>query len=126
MQSHHIRRGFLLSAAIAALLAIAAPPARAQQADATTVAIYWYAMLKIPAADQLGPNNENGIPDKIKQTDWLNVRKNNGCVGCHQLGQLATRTIPKFHMDQGKTHEEAWMRRIQSGQAGEYMTNLAA
>src|SRR6478672_898207 len=41
-------------------------------------AIYWYSMLKIPAADQFGPNNENGIPDKIKQTDWLNVMKNNG------------------------------------------------
>src|SRR3954464_4755564 len=89
-------------------------------------AIYWYSMLKIPAADQFGPNNENGIPDKIKQTDWLNVMKNNGCVGCHQLGQLATHTIPKFHMDQGKTHEDAWMRRIQSGQAGENMINLAA
>src|SRR6266481_6479365 len=76
-------------------------------------AIYWYSMLKIPSADQFGPNNENGIPDKIKQIDWLNVMKNNGCVGCHQLGQLATRTIPKFHMDQGKTHEDAWMRRIQ-------------
>ncbi|MGZ6007600.1 MAG: carboxypeptidase-like regulatory domain-containing protein, partial [Rhizomicrobium sp.] len=218
----HIRRGFFLSATIAALLAIAAPPARAQQADAAVTidnddiggvvrgpngpeagvwviaethdlpvryikivvtddqgryvvpdlpkanydvwvrgyglvdspkvksepgkqlnltavpapddkaaaqyypAIYWYSMLKIPAADQFGPNNENGIPDKIKQTDWLNVMKNNGCVGCHQLGQFATRTIPKFHMDQGKTHEDAWMRRIQSGQAGENMVNLAA
>ncbi len=89
-------------------------------------AIYWYSMLKIPSADMFGPNNENGIPDKLKQSDYLNVLKNNGCVGCHQLGQLATRTIPKFHMDQGKTHEDAWMRRIQSGQAGENMINLAA
>ena len=39
MQTHHVRRSFFLSAAIAALLAIAAPPARAQQADATQVAI---------------------------------------------------------------------------------------
>ena len=75
-------------------------------------AIYWYSMLKIPPADQFGPNNEIGLPDKVKQSDWLNAMKNNGCVGCHQLGQLSTRTIPKFHMDQGKTHEEAWMRRI--------------
>src|ERR1041384_1240269 len=77
-------------------------------------AIYWYSMLKIP--DQFGPNNEYGIPEKVKLPDWLNAMKNNGCVGCHQLGQLSTRTIPKFHMDQVKTHEEAWMRRIQSGQ----------
>ena len=47
------------------------------------------------------------MPANVKITDYLNGMKNNGCVGCHQLGQLATRTIPKFHMDQGKTHEEA-------------------
>src|SRR5881227_4491561 len=170
MQTHHIRRSFFLSAAIAALLAFAVPPARAQQPSATEVAIdnddiggvvtgpngpeagvwviaethdlgvryikivvtddqgryvvpdlpkanydvwvrgyglidspqvksepgkqlnltavpapdeksaaqyypaiYWYSMLKVPSADQFGPNNENGIPDKIKQSDWLNV-----------------------------------------------------
>src|SRR5712664_4486422 len=39
MRTHHIRRGFFLSAAITALLAIAAPPALAQQADATAVPI---------------------------------------------------------------------------------------
>src|SRR5256714_9400034 len=89
-------------------------------------AIYWYSMMKVPTADQFGPNNEIGAPDKIKQSDYLNVMKNNGCVGCHQLGQLSTRTVPKFHMDQGKTHEGAWMRLIQSGQAGENMINLAA
>src|SRR5882724_1509614 len=89
-------------------------------------AIYWYSMLKVPSADQFGPNNEIGAPDKIKQSDYLNVLKNNGCVGCHQLGQLSTRTIPKFHLDQGKTHEEAWIRRIQSGQAGENMIFLDA
>src|SRR4051794_5289943 len=31
-------------------------------------AIYWYAMLQIPAADQFGPDNKLGIPEKIKQT----------------------------------------------------------
>src|SRR5829696_7517170 len=71
-------------------------------------AIYWYSMLEIPSADQFGPKNESGIPDKIKQTDWLNAMKNNGCVGCHQLGQLSTRTIPKFHLDRAKSHAEAW------------------
>ena len=88
-------------------------------------AIYWYSMLKIPEADQFN-NPKSGIPQKVKITDWLNIMKNNGCVGCHQLGQLSTRTIPKFHMDQGKTHEDAWLRRVQSGQAGENMINLAA
>ena len=81
-------------------------------------AIYWYAMMKIPEAEVFGSKD---APNNVKITDYLNGMKNNGCVGCHQLGQLSTRTIPKFHMDAVKTHEEAWVRRIQSGQAGENM-----
>jgi hypothetical protein len=106
------------------LTAILAPtPAAAAQ---YYPAIYWYSMLEIPGSDQFGPGNKLGIPEKIKQPDYLNHMKNNGCVGCHQLGQLSTRTIPKFHMDKAKTHEEAWIQRIQSGQAGENMINIAA
>src|ERR1700752_3709496 len=89
------------------LTAVPAPDERA--AAQYYPAIYWYAMLQIPTADQFGPKNELGLPEKVKQPDYLNAMKNNGCVGCHQLGQLSTRTIPKFHMDQGKTHEEAWV-----------------
>ena len=85
-------------------------------------AIYWYSMMKIPEASVFGSKD---APDNVKLTDYLNGMKNNGCVGCHQLGQLSTRTIPKYHLD-GKTHQEAWVRRIQSGQAGELMTLQAA
>ena len=88
-------------------------------------AIYWYAMMQVPALDQFGPGNKLGIPDRIKQSDWLNTIKNNGCVGCHQLGQLSTRTIPSV-LGEFKTHEDAWMRRVQSGQSGESMINLLA
>ena len=86
-------------------------------------AIYWYAMLKIPAADQF--NGKSDIPDKLTQADWLTTIKNQACVGCHQLGQLATRTIPSQlgHFDSG---EEAWARRIQSGQAAPLMVNPMA
>ena len=86
-------------------------------------AIYWYSMLKIPDTDQFGGKSD--IPEKLKQTDWLNLMKNNGCVGCHQLGQLSTRTIPEAFgkFDSGA---DAWARRTQSGQAGESMTNLLA
>ena len=86
-------------------------------------AIYWYSMMKIPAADQFGGSSD--IPKNITQNGYLNIMKNNGCVGCHQLGGLATRTIPKA-FGEFASHEEAWMRRIQSGQAGESMVNLIA
>src|SRR5215475_3844139 len=106
------------------LTAVPAPDDRA--AAQYYPAIYWYSMMEVPTADQFGPGNQIGAPEKVKQSDYLNAMKNNGCVGCHQLGQLATRTIPKFHRDRAKSHEEAWMLRIQSGQAGENMINIAA
>ena len=86
-------------------------------------AIYWYSMMKIPGADQFGGKSD--IPDKVKPTDWVFLMKNNGCVGCHQLGQLATRTIPAGLGDY-KNHEDAWMRRTQSGQGGESMVGILA
>ena len=86
-------------------------------------AIYWYSMMKIPGADQFGGKSD--IPEKIKQSDWLNLMKNNGCVGCHQLGQLSTRTLPPAFASL-PNHEEAWLRRIQAGQAGESMVNIVA
>src|SRR5262249_22737097 len=85
--------------------------------------IYWYAMLKIPDASQFGGKSE--IPEKLTQVDWLKQVKNIGCVGCHQLGQESTRTIPAA-FGEVKSHEEAWMRRIQAGQSGEQMTNQIA
>ena len=85
-------------------------------------AIYWYSMMKIPGQDQFGPNAKSGIPKEFTQIDWLKQMKNIGCIGCHQIGQEATRTIPA-QFGAFKTGKEAWMRRTQSGQAGEIMTN---
>ena len=41
------------------------------------------------------------------------------CIGCHQLGQESTRTIPA-QLGKFESGSEAWMRRIQSGQSGEH------
>ena len=81
-------------------------------------------MMKIPEANEFGGKGE--FPAKLTQTEWLNTMKNNGCIGCHQLGQLSMRTFPKsvphpIHMG---TSEESWFRRIQSGQCGEQMFEL--
>src|SRR6266705_3775976 len=103
------------------LTAVPAPHAAA--AAQYYPAIYWYSMLEIPGSDQFGGKSD--IPEKVKQIDWLNLMKNNGCVGCHHLGQLATRTIPKAFAD-NESSKEAWMRRVQSGQAGELMVNIVA
>ena len=81
-------------------------------------AIYWYAMMRIPPADQFG--GASGIPSNVTQHQWLNAMKSNGCIGCHQLGQRSTRTFPPA-LGPVTSHEEAWMRRVQSGQSGEQM-----
>ena len=104
------------------LTAVAAP----NEAEAAKYypAIYWYSMLKIPDASQFG-KKDGDIPDKVKQSDWLNLMKNNGCVGCHQLGQLSTRTFPPG-LGEFSSHAEAWVRRTQAGQSGELMVNILA
>src|SRR5262245_43916483 len=76
-------------------------------------AIYWYSMLKIPDASRFGGNSD--IPEKITQSEWLAVVKNRACVGCHQLGQLSTRTITAA-FGELQSVKEAWMRLEQSGQ----------
>jgi hypothetical protein len=85
--------------------------------------VYWYAMMKIPPAN-LFPGtgaNGNGMPVSLKdQSQWLRFTKTDGCGHCHQLGDLATRTIPA-EIGKFNTSAEAWERRLQSGQAGANM-----
>ena len=82
-------------------------------------AIYWYSMLKIPDKKEFPGTGEkgNGMPESLKrQEQWLDVVKTNGCNTCHQLGNKATRTIPK-ELGEFKSSTDAWQRRIVSGQA---------
>ena len=105
------------------LTAVAAPNAAA--AAQYYPAIYWYAMLTVPDKSEFpgtGPNG-NGMPVALKsQAQWLDVVKTDGCYTCHQLGNQATRTIPK-ELGDFKSSEEAWARRITSGQAMTPMVN---
>ena len=86
-------------------------------------AIYWYTLMKIPPASEFG--GKGPIPEKITQNDWLRQMNNVDCIGCHQLGQESTRTVPA-QFGAFKSGEEAWKRRVQSGQAGEMMVNRLA
>jgi hypothetical protein len=103
-------------------LAAASAPSEADAAHYYP-AIYWYSLLTIPDKKEFG--GENGIPANVTQQDWLTILKNRACVGCHQLGQESTRTIPAAFSDQ-KTSADAWMRRVQSGQSAPFMVNPLA
>jgi hypothetical protein len=103
------------------LTAVKAPDAAA--AAHYYPAIYWYSMLKIPPASEFGGKSD--IPANVTQTGWIQRMKNVDCIGCHQLGQESTRTIPAA-LGQFKSGEQAWIRRIQSGQSGGQMTSRIA
>src|SRR2546428_14090246 len=71
-------------------------------------AIYWYSMMKIPDNSQF--DGQHGIPPGVNQQEWLTTIKNRACIGCHQIGQLSTRTIPAA-FGNFKSGEDAWIRR---------------
>ncbi len=105
------RRGSIVD-----LTAIVAP------SEAIAAEIYpaaaWYAMMHLPDESELG-HVEGGL------NEYLSVMKNQSCVGCHQLGNLATRTIPDA-FGEFESSEDAWVRRVQSGQAAPQMINVLA
>jgi hypothetical protein len=86
-------------------------------------AIYWYAMMQFPPAKDFGGSTD--IPKNITRETWRQRMGNVDCVGCHQLGQESTRTIPA-QFGEFKSHEEAWLRRVQAGQTGTSMVNRLA
>jgi len=86
-------------------------------------AIYWYSMLKIPPAADFG--GSSAIPKNITRENWLRQMNNVDCIGCHQLGQESTRTVPA-QFGEFASGREAWMRRIAAGQTGAFMVNRIA
>ena len=85
-------------------------------------AIYWYSMLKIPDKSEFGGKGK--IPAKLTQNEYLNLMKSNGCANCHSQGNRAMRTFPTnvpFPFGKFATSQEAWFRRVQSGQGGHTM-----
>ena len=101
------RPGTLLS-----LTAVSAPSAAA--AAQYYPAAYWYAMVDV--------HSEASGMSREQQERMVNSLKNNGCVGCYQMGNLATRTIPS-ELGSFPSSIEAWQRRVRSGQAGQSMAN---
>jgi hypothetical protein len=91
-------------------------------------AIYWFSMLRIPDKSRFPGTGAdgNGVPVNFNtQAQWLDLIKTNGCGGCHQLGNFATRTIPAA-LGQFDSSIEAWARRLQSGPAGRAMIGTIA
>jgi hypothetical protein len=83
---------------------------------------YWYALLKVPEKNEFPGTGAtgNGISPSIRtQGEWIHLIKTDSCESCHQLGNAYTRTIPSMFSNLDPA--QAWMRRVQSGQAGAIM-----
>jgi hypothetical protein len=105
------------------LTAVSAPNAKA--AAEYYPAQYWHALLQIPPKSTFpgtGPQG-NGISQTIRsQGEFIRgIVNTDGCTGCHQMGNKATREIPKS-LGVFDNSAAAWDRRIQSGQAGNAMS----
>src|SRR5262245_12481560 len=105
------------------LKAVAAP--NAKTAAGYYPAQYWLALLQLPPKSDFpgtGPNGNGISPTMKSQGEWIrNVVNTDGCTGCHQLGNRATREIPEA-LGRFTNSIAAWDRRIQSGQAGAGMS----
>ena len=87
-------------------------------------AIYWYSMMKIPPASEFGGKTDipnNITPGRLAQADEQRRlrRLPSARSGVHAHD-------PRSASVEFKSGAEAWMRRIQSGQSGEMMTNRIA
>ena len=71
---------------------------------------------RIPDKSEFQPGGKGAIAKVGSQPEWINVVKTNGCVTCHQMGNKATRTMPRefAHISPAT---DAWARRILAGQA---------
>src|SRR5713226_4884700 len=105
------------------LTAVVAPNSRA--AAEYYPAVYWFSLVRVPVKSEFpgtGPKG-NGIPESMKsQGQWLHLLKTDSCWSCHQMGDKATREIPKA-LGHSDSSTAAWARRVLSGQAGNNMIN---
>lgn len=101
------------------LKAVTAPNAKA--AAEYYPAAYWYSLVKVPDKSEFPGTGKNGISTRMKsQSHWVGMMKSGeaaSCWSCHQLGNKATREIPKA-LGEFTSSAQAWGRRTQSGQAG--------
>ena len=85
-------------------------------------ALYWFSLLQVPPKSDFpgtGPSG-NGIAPNVKsQGQWIrDIVNTDGCTGCHQMGDKATREIPQSILSTTANSKAAWDLRIKAGQAG--------
>ena len=81
------------------LKAVVAPDKKA--AVAYYPALYWFSLLQVPPKSDFpgtGPSGNGISPNDKSQGQWIrDIVNTDGCTGCHQMGDKATREIPTEH-----------------------------
>ena len=89
-------------------------------------ALYWWALLQVPPKSDFpgtGPSGNGISPNVHSQGEWIrNIVNTDGCTGCHQMGDKATREIPGSILSKTPDSKAAWDLRIRAGQAGAGMS----
>ena len=103
-------------------VALKAVPARSTRVAADYYpAQYWLSLLQLPPKSDFpgtGPTGNGISPNMKSQGEWIrSVVSTDGCTGCHQMGNKATREVPET-LGRFENSRAAWDRRVQSGQAG--------
>ncbi|MBI4264929.1 MAG: carboxypeptidase regulatory-like domain-containing protein [Acidobacteria bacterium] len=108
-----------------ALTAVPAPNARA--AAEIYPANYWFSLVQIPAAREFPGTGSGGnaiAPAMQTQAHWTSGIKA-GCEVCHQLGNKATREIPRA-LGVFDSSAAAWDHRVQTGLNGTGMSGAVS
>jgi len=89
---------------------------------------YWASLINFPDPSEFPGKGGNGVGTTLKsQSQFVSLVKSGdiygSCFTCHQFGDKATREIPKSLGTFANSHD-AWLRRIQSGQAGADMVKM--
>jgi len=85
---------------------------------------YWFSLLDVPDKSNFpgtGPEGNGISPNMKTQASFLRNIKSGACLACHALGTKATRELHPA-LGEFESSVEAWQRRLQSGQAGDWMT----
>ncbi len=88
---------------------------------------YWFSLIKVPPDSEFpgtGPEGNGINPMFTSQAEYLPLLKNGACFGCHGMGSKGTRELLPA-LGTFKSSEQAWARRLASGQAGGAMTGMA-
>ena len=84
---------------------------------------HWYSLLEVPARSEFpgtGPEGNGISPNVEHQADFIRLITSGSCLSCHQMGNEATREFPALFSGYD-TSADAWLRRLQTGQAGASM-----